>query len=508
MSINVICIYTVEDYDTIDQLLPSGTSIHFGLAIIATMLKVSGHNVRLLVFTPSTPLDDTLRPLIEDLKPQLVCFTAVSTQFLMVERISAHVKKLDPSIFIVVGGAHASLAPDETLASANIDGICISEGEIGILELARQIEEGHQPQEIPNFWLKINGKSSVKKNLTIPFQDNLDRLPFIDRELWRGWIKQPIHQAAILIGRGCPNHCTYCSNHALRRLAPGRYVRFRSPANIIDELVEIGKDPLINHIYFEIETITANMEFCHELCQRLSVFNRDRQKPIKFSLNGSFTSNFARNSDTVNNFFLALKEANIVTLKLGLESGSERIRNEVLKRPGYSNEEIISFCKQANKYGIGIITYLLIGLPGETLGEFQKTIEVTRQCTPEMTDLSIFYPYPGTSLYIKAQQEKLFDPCTLEHKNERHFVALNLPGFSRSRILKEFVLINYRVFKKRWSFARRLNNVFYRTTLLYPYITPFYASLRNSMKFLVKINRYSLEFVLKLRDFITTDRQP
>jgi radical SAM superfamily enzyme YgiQ (UPF0313 family) len=474
---------------SVDQPLPSGTCIHFGLATIATVLKVAGHNVSLQVFTPKTPLEDTLRTIIEELKPKLFCFTAVSTQFPIVSRIAAQVKKLDPSIYVIVGGAHPSLAPEESLACPDIDGICIGEGETGILVLASQLEAGQQPHMVPNFWLKQLEKGIKEKNSRIPFLDDLDRLPFIDRELWRRWIKQPTHQAAVLLGRGCPNHCTYCSNHALKRLASGRYVRFRSPNNVLDEIFEIVQDPLINHIYLEIETITANLEYCYKLCRKLTAFNHNRQDPIKFSLNCSFTSKLANNSQTVNHFFSALKEANVVTLKLGLESGSERIRNEVLKRPKYSNEEIISFCKQANHYGIGISTYLLIGLPEETPDDFRKTVEVTRECAPEMTDLSIFYPYPGTALYLKAQKENFFNPSNLDHKHERHFVALNLSGFPKRNILREFILINYKVFRGRWSLARRFNDVFYRTSLLYPAIAPFYITLRACIRFIVK-NKY------------------
>jgi hypothetical protein len=103
-----------------------------------------------------------------------------------------------------------------------------------------------------------------------------------------------------------------------------------------------------------------------------------------------------------------------------------------------------------------------------------------------LTDLSIFYPYPGTALYFKAQEQGLFDPHALEYKRERHFVALRLPGFSEGQILMQFILINYKVFQDRWSFVWRLNDVLKRTSLVYPALAPFYAALRSSIKFLFK----------------------
>ncbi len=102
------CVYTVEAYFSIDKPLVAATEIPFGLAIIITVLCNAGHEVELFVITPDTPLESFIGTYIEKASPQLFCFTAVSTQYWQAEKVAKYVKSIDESIFIILGGHHAS----------------------------------------------------------------------------------------------------------------------------------------------------------------------------------------------------------------------------------------------------------------------------------------------------------------------------------------------------------------------------------------------------------------
>ena len=179
----------------------------------------------------------------------------------------------------------------------------------------------------------------------------------------------------MLVGRGCPFRCTYCSNHILGKLAKGPYVRFRSPGNIMKEIEQITQNPHISNVYLEVETIGVKIEFALQLCQALSQFNEKRNIPIKFKINLAVTHKPFQDTDLMNSLFTTFKQANIVGINIGLESGSERIRNEVLRRPRYSNEDIISFCTYAKEYDIRVTMFVMIGLPGESLADFRETFK-------------------------------------------------------------------------------------------------------------------------------------
>jgi anaerobic magnesium-protoporphyrin IX monomethyl ester cyclase len=403
---NVACIYTERDYIQIEKPLLTAATILFGIATIASILKNAGHNVELSVLTRDTQLSTTLGNLIVRFQPQLFCLTAVYSQFPLINRIAEVVKKIDPSIYVVLGGPYASLLPEEAIAFPAIDGICMGEGDLVILDLAEQIEAGMQPTGIHNFWFKQPGTNIIERNPPEPFNANIDDIPFIDRGLWRPWIMEPDKNPSVLVGRGCPFQCTYCCNHALRKLAPGNYVRFRSPENIIKEIQQITENPSVKDVYLEIETIGANLKYGLQLCQALAEFNEQRRTPVQFKIYFAVTSKLTRYANLMDQLFKMFNRANILSINIGLESISERVRNEVLSRPHYTNSDIICFCITAIRYNIKINLYVMIAIPGETPIDFQQTITIGSRFTSNSIMLSIFYPYPGTKLHRIAKRER------------------------------------------------------------------------------------------------------
>ena len=164
MPLSIACVYSVESYVSLEKPIRDGASIPFGIATIASVLKNAGHDVDLLVFTPDTPILETLQPFIQRSRPRLFCLTAVSTQFLLISNIAEVIKKLDSTILVALGGAHASLMPEEAIACPFIDVICVGEGDIASVELAAQLLEGRQPAQIPNLWIKQPGTDIIEKN--------------------------------------------------------------------------------------------------------------------------------------------------------------------------------------------------------------------------------------------------------------------------------------------------------------------------------------------------------
>lgn len=442
---NIGCVYSVDDYVSAAKPLPSFSAVPFGIASIATVLERAGYGVEMLVFTPETKVRGLLGEYIKKNRPRLFCLTAVTSQYHLISEVARAIKEIDPSIKIILGGHHATLNPGETIEESYFDAICIGEGERAVVEYARLIERGEEPARIANLWIKNEKSGFVEKTPPEPFIEDLDNFPHIDREMWEGWVADPETAPAILLGRGCPNRCTYCSNHALARIAPGRYVRFRPREDVISELEEIAERyPRLKSVYLEVETVSTSLEYAYALCGLLEKFNLKRGKPVTFGVNLVVTKNIVKNCDE---FLGRLRKANFKYLNIGLESGSEKIRNEVLRRPEYSNNGLADFCRRAKECGIDVYLFVLMGIPGETRAEFEETIDCVRRCDPAHVYLSIFYPYPGTDLYLKAKEMKLFAGGIVDPLTERRRAVLDLPGFSRRRIRREYLLFPYRAFK-------------------------------------------------------------
>jgi len=205
-------------------------------------------------------------------------------------------------------------------------------------------------------------------------------------------------------------------------------VRLRSPENIVREIVEYKSGlPLMGDAYLEVETLGANRQWALELCSALEEMNRRFDVPVTFGTNLRVTPN-----TDFEELFDALEAANFRFINIGLESGCERIRRDVLKR-NYSNQDIINAVGAARKRGLQVGIYNLIGLPGETPADFNETIRMNRICQPDWYLLSVFFPYPGTALNSTCAELGLLNG-KLDHKLERRRPVLDLPDFRKGQI--------------------------------------------------------------------------
>lgn len=484
----VAVVYSVESFVSNEKPLASAEEVPFGLSIIATVIKKAGHEVELLVFTPASPLQEMLESFNERFKPQVFCLTAVSTQFPVINKVAQTIKKINPSIYVLLGGHHASLQSEEAIQCPYLDAICVGEGENAVVELLQQLDAGVKPSGIYNLWIKKRDTGEIEINSTAPFNQDLDALPFIDRSLWIPWIMHPNHRPAVLVGRGCPYRCTYCSNHAMRKLSPGKYLRFRSADNLIAEIDDIiTKYPDVIDIYLEVETIAANPQYALELSEKLSFYNSQRETPINFGANIAPSRSLFSNKEFAENLLESFSRANVKYLNIGLESGSERVRNEVLRRPKHTNEEILEFCTLIRSHGIDIHMFVLMGLPGETSEDFKDTIQMVRKCNPARVYLSIFFPYPGTDLYIHAKNNGLFDENALSTIAERVRPSLNLPDFSKHKVMLEFILFYYNVYKGIWPATRIMTHTIRSLFLIFPRLNSLYKYLTFNFKLFILI---------------------
>lgn len=419
----VLFVHSEEDTFSTEKPLEGFERMQFGISYISSLLKREGHETRLVV--PTRENDGIVDEHVRDFNPGLVCFTSVFTEFAFLSGIAARVKKSHPEIFLLAGGPHASLNPDDCLETS-FDAVCIGEGEYPTLELVEQLEKGLFPTGIPNLYIK-RGKD-IERNPARPFIQDLGALPFPDRDMWAPWVANPLSRPSVLVGRGCPFQCTYCCNHALGRLSEGRYVRLRSPRSIVDELLSIKSAfPYLCEAYLEVETLGVDLEWALDLASSLERMNSEFEIPIEFGSNLRVTPN----SD-YDELFAVFARSHFRFINIGLESGSERLRREVLKR-NYSNQDIISAVRAARKHGLQVGIYNLIGLPGETKKEFRETIRVTRACQPDWFLLSVFFPYPGTELHDTCLELGLLD-IPPDPGLERRKPAINLPGFSKRQV--------------------------------------------------------------------------
>lgn len=455
---NILFVFSLDQIYSFERPLSSQEQMQFGISYISSHLKQKKHKTSLTVLT-KLYREKSKRRIDEEIKrfkPKLVCFTSVATEYDFINEIAGYIRQKYPSLYLIVGGPHPSINP-HILESSNFDALCIGEGEDPTLEVVKKLHKKKIPIYIKNLWIKNSKDGSIIKNSVRPFEHNIDHYAFPDRAMWQRWVADnPGSKTSVLLGRGCPFSCTYCCNHALRKITSGQYVRVRSILNIIDELVYLKKKKLIHKfVHLEIETIGVNREWTIKLAQGIETFNKKYGVDYVYSVNLRIVPGY-----TYHDIFEAFKRANILILHIGLESGSEKIRKLVLRRI-YSNEQLIEVTKLAKTYGIEFNFFNLVGIPHETKEDFDETINMNRICEPKIAMTSIFFPYPGTDLYNLCIKEGLIK-SHLDSKMERSRAVLDLPGFSKKQIQDSYDWFDYSIYKGKMSSGRLIARVLRR----------------------------------------------
>jgi radical SAM superfamily enzyme YgiQ (UPF0313 family) len=412
-----------------------------GIACLSAYAKKHGHKVDLynagkIIKKEWTKYEfhdeEGLVKKINDFNPDIIGITVMDTNFDFVVLLSTIIKK-HFNIPIILGGPHPTIYPDECIKPDTIDMICIGEGEGALLDLLNAIDKKRDMSKIKNLWVKRKG--TIIKNLPRQLIQNLDLLPFPDRDLF-GFDDREQFMA----GRGCPYTCTYCINHKLIKLYYGqKIVRYRSIENIFKEIRDIDKKRRIKNVSFMDETFTVNKKRVIDFCRAYK-----KRTGIPFSVQ-------TRANTIDREIMLALKEAGCYMILIGIENADDKIRNEVLRR-NMSKEQIRNAFRLAKEFGIQTFSFNMIGVPGETRKTIIQTIEFNKELGTERRQYSIYFPLRGTEL-----GDYCYNNNFVKEKPERDYFIksfLNLPTMS-ARMIDSYVAVLplYYKFSRKFYFV-------------------------------------------------------
>jgi anaerobic magnesium-protoporphyrin IX monomethyl ester cyclase len=333
--------------------------------------------------------------LVSKIDPKVVGVTATTATVKNALKYVKAVKTLLPNVLTVIGGPHTTFMPVETLKDENsLDIVVMGEGEATIVDLLEKYERFGRDKLSEIQGIAYRNGDKISQNSPRKLIQNLDDIPFPARHLIPfNEYKMSRNQAGGMItSRGCVFSCNYCSSS----LIMGKKFRYRSPENVVNEIEELVYEYDVREIAFLDDIFMLNKKRSFEIANEI----KDRELDINFVASSRV--------NTVSKELLeSLKSSGMNTLYCGVESGSQRVLD--LMGKGITLKQAEDAIKAAKDVKIDVLGSFIIGYPGETSEEIDKTIDFSIKLSPDYSQFSILTPFPGTPIYYDLKQRGLLD---------------------------------------------------------------------------------------------------
>lgn len=342
---------------------------------------------------PFECLQEDFNEIINTYKPDILAVSANSLEYDLFSDMMEQVIFKDKKLFVLVGGVHATVAPDEVIVNKNVDALCVGQGEDAWQEFLSKFKNKQDITDIKNFWVKTN--STIKKNPLRPllsgdklWEIELDESYFDERHYSKPFDGKIYKRGQIELSRGCPFSCTYCVNSVFKNIYKGlgKFVCVRPFDNLKKRIISLV-DRGFEILYFQDECfLSIPYNTLEQFC---TWYGKEVKLPLLLQTRPE--------SVTEEKIKLISDMGVSVQVSLGVESGSERILRDICNR-GTTVAHIKKAFRLIKKYEFRSNAYTMIGFPTETREEVFETINLIRENKPDISVMSVFYPFKWVPL--------------------------------------------------------------------------------------------------------------
>lgn len=280
-------------------------------------------------------------------------------------------KEFCPDVYLM--GQHGTVNPRGMLQLTQAKAVIQGEPEFTIRDLCLT----DRMESVPGIAYQINGSTVLKPSRPLV---NLDQLPLPAMHLLplKRYLYELLGDRFTLLEttRGCPFHCTFCAKDFM--YGPG--LRRRSLAHVLREIDAAVTTHGIRAIYFFDLEFLINKRYVEQLCDALI----EREYPLSWCCQ-------TRVTDVDEQILPKMKRAGCRLIHFGMESGSQRILDQIQKQATLADaERAIRFTKEA---GIDSLCFFMLGFPGETPEEKEATIRFARRINPTYVSFHVVSPH-------------------------------------------------------------------------------------------------------------------
>lgn len=301
----------------------------------------------------------------------------------------------DKAQYHIAGNTHATIFPQKVLEEMNLDAVFTGEGEETVLNW---LNGGCKEKGI------IKGERVDIKKIPFPARHLIPKEKIYMNNRVGGNSKNSI---SIISSRGCIYGCNFCAIQNRGK------VLFRSLEDFEEEVKSILEMyPECDGITLLDETFTLNTNHAIGIAQILKKYG------LKWECNSRV--------DTINDRIIqALKESNCQEIRLGIESGSQRMVDNMNK--GINIEKSKTIIKKLYENDIPIKLYLMHGYPGEDMESTLETIQYLNELSKYIHRISLykFVPLPGSPIFSKEELNELDWTNYTIYDNNNHWWGTN-----------------------------------------------------------------------------------
>ena len=375
---------------------PSYYEFPLGLAYVSACLKRAGYDVDVLNLNHYDGNQlDLIRNKMTWNKYGYVLTGGLSAHYQQIKRVVDDVRYCDSAAVVIVGGGLMSATPELMYRYIQPDYMVLGEGEITIVELMNELNNGGENLECINgIGYRSNSGELIVTQRRAPIMD-LDSLPWPDLEGFEFETYLEIQRPndslylyvddnprfyPIISSRGCPYNCTFCY-HPL-----GQKYRSRSIDDLIAEIEDVmGKYHVSNLAIFD-ELISADRKRLFQICDRLNNLPRKLHWMCQLRV------------DQIDEEMLRrMKESGCFLISYGFESASDIVLKSMNKHITKAQiERALHLTREAQ---IGIQGYFIFGDPAETRQTAYETLDFWERYRDYHITMGYIRPYPGSPLW-------------------------------------------------------------------------------------------------------------
>lgn len=420
---------------------PHGFDTGYFLPLALGYLKSNIDNAKYDIKVIDCSFDDIkpdsaeFQKIIVDFNPDMVCISCISTIYKSAKKTLEVVKSLNPDIITVIGGSHATAFPHETIKEKCIDFLFRGEAELSFREFLKEMEKSK-----PNL-AKIKGlvyieNGKIKENeIGRPVDLDQIKIPDYDAINLLGYLKKGYKynapkkmNAPIWTTRGCPYRCQFCTTSLLN----GKIIRKHSIEYIIKWIKYLKEKYNIECINFIDDNFTFHTDYAKDVCRRII------EEEINIKMNTPTGTRMQRLDEEL---LILMKKSGWINILISPESGSINTLKSMKK--DLDPEIVLPKVRMIKKIGLKVHAAFMIGYPGETKDDIEKTLKLLRDCNTDFFFLNNFQPLPGTPIFMelveKGEIESDFLPINYSD-GARAYTPVDLKGVNFPRlVLMEYI---------------------------------------------------------------------